>query len=152
MKTNIEGVGLHKLKQFHDERGKVMHMLRADDPHFEKFGEIYFSCTYPDVVKAWHKHSEMTLNYAAIVGVVKVVLFDDRENSSSFGMLEEYFLSPENYYLLTVPAGIWNGFKAVGRDMAIVANCATISHRSDEITRLPFNDKKISYDWNVRHF
>ena len=152
METKIEGVTLHKLQQFHDERGKVMHMLREDDPHFQKFGEIYFSCTYPNVVKAWHKHSEMTLNYAAIVGGVKVVLFDDRERSSSLDVTEEHYLSPENYYLLTVPPGIWNGFKAIGAEMAIVANCATISHRSDEINRLPFNDKKIGYDWQLSHY
>jgi dTDP-4-dehydrorhamnose 3,5-epimerase len=127
-------------------------MLKADDPHFEKFGEIYFSCTYPNVVKAWHKHSEMTLNYTTVVGVVKVVLFDDRETSSSYGETEEYVLSPENYYLLTVPPGIWNGFKAIGGDMAIVANCATIPHRSDEIIRLPFDDTRINYDWGVKHF
>ena len=148
----IEGVEITPLRQIFDERGKVMHMLRADDAHFQKFGEIYFSCTYPNVVKAWHKHSEMTLNYAAIVGGVKVVLFDDREDSSSLHVIEEHYLSPENYYLLTVPSGIWNGFKAIGPDMAVVANCATISHRSDEISRLPFNHKSIGYDWQLSHY
>ena len=44
----IEGVILTPLKQISDERGKVMHMLRwKDSPVFSKFGEIYFSCTYP---------------------------------------------------------------------------------------------------------
>ena len=118
----------------------------------EKFGEIYFSCNYPNVVKAWHKHSEMTLNYAVIVGQVKVVLFDDRVGSSSSGCLEEYFLSPENYHLLVVPPGIWNGFKAIGGQMAILANCATIPHRKDEIIRLPHNSDQIGYDWDINHF
>ena len=72
----IEGVSLIPLQQIHDERGKVMHMLRVTDPYFDKLGEIYFSCTYPGVVKGWHKHSDMTLNYAAVSGAVKVVLFD----------------------------------------------------------------------------
>ena len=152
MESSIQGVALHKLRQFHDERGKVMHMLKTDDPHFDRFGEIYFSCTHPNVVKAWHKHSEMTLNYAAVSGCVKVVLFDDREGSSSFGLIEEHYLSPENYYLLTVPPGIWNGFKAIGVDMAIVANCATIPHRGDEIIRLAFDDKRIGYDWKLNHY
>ena len=152
MKTNIAGTILTKLKQFHDERGKVMHMLRADDSHFQKFGEIYFSCTYPNIVKAWHKHSEMTLNYACIAGGVKVVLFDDRVDSPSIGMIEEHYLSPESYYLLTVPPGIWNGFKAIGENMAVVANCATIPHRSNEISRLPFNDERLGYDWKITHY
>lgn len=152
MSDIISGVKRHKLKQFHDERGKVMHMMRTDAPYFEKFGEIYFSCSFPNVVKAWHKHTEMTLNYAVISGIVKVVLFDDREESDTNGLLNEFFLSPENYYLLTVPPGVWNGFKAIGGQMAILANCATIPHSKEEILRMPFDDPYMNYDWDVRHF
>lgn len=152
MNDFIEGVSLQPLKQFHDERGKVMHMLREDDSHFERFGEIYFSCTHPGVVKAWHKHSEMTLNYACIAGTVKVVLYDTRQDSPTYHGLNEFILSPENYYLLSVPPLVWNGFKALGREMAVVANCATLAHRAEEISRLPFNSPDINYDWNVKHF
>ena len=152
MNNIIDGVLLSPLKQFFDERGKVMHMLREDNEHFEKFGEIYFSCTYPGVVKAWHRHSEMKLNYACITGAVKVVLYDSRESSKTFGYFNEFILSPENYNLLTVPPSIWNGFKAIGDKMAIVANCATIAHSPDEISRLPFDTDEITYDWNIKHF
>ena len=152
MTKMIEGVSISPLPQFFDERGKVMRMLREDDVNFERFGEIYFSCTYPDVVKAWHIHSEMQLNYACISGIVKVVLFDRREGSKTHGMFNEFILSPENYFLLTVPSKIWNGFKAIGTEMAIVANCATVAHRADEISRLPFDTGEIDYNWNVKHF
>ena len=60
----IEGVEIVSLRQIVDERGKVMHMLKSTDPHFEKFGEIYFSCSWPGTIKAWHKHDTMTLNNA----------------------------------------------------------------------------------------
>ena len=60
----IEGVTVHPLRQIPDERGKVMHMLRADDPHFEAFGEIYFSVVELGAIKAWHLHERMTINYA----------------------------------------------------------------------------------------
>ena len=46
-----------------------MHMLRCDAPHFERFGEIYFSGVNPGAIKAWHIHREMTLNYAVPVGI-----------------------------------------------------------------------------------
>lgn len=147
----IEGVRIIPLKQIHDERGKVMHMLREDSEHFSRFGEVYFSCTYPGVVKGWHRHKEMTLNYAAVFGVVKVVLFDDRGDSSTRGEVQEVYLSPENYSLLIVPPLIWNGFKAVGVENVIVANCATIPHRADEIDRLPYDHESIPYDWGLVH-
>ena len=131
----IEGVKITPLKQFFDERGKVMHMMRNNSSVFKKFGEIYFSCTYPDAVKAWHLHQKMTLNYAVVYGSIKCVLYDDRPKSKTKGVLEEYFMSPEDYYLLTVPPLVWNGWKSIGNSTSIVANCSDIPHDPDEIER-----------------
>ena len=79
----IEGVSITPLQQIFDERGKVMHMLRSDSSVYDEFGEIYFSCTYPGAIKAWHLHKENTLNYACVSGEVKFVLFDDRKDVSA---------------------------------------------------------------------
>lgn len=147
----IDGVILTPLRQIFDERGKVMHMLREDSAVFSRFGEIYFSCTHPGVVKAWHLHKKITLNYAVILGEIKFVLFDDRPDSRTRGEVQEFFISPENYMLVTVPPLIWNGFKAIGTGSAIVANCATLPHSSDEIERLPPSDESIPYEWNLKH-
>lgn len=147
----IDGVVLTPLRQIFDERGKVMHMLREDSPVFSRFGEIYFSCTHPGAVKAWHLHKEMTLNYAVIYGEIKFVLYDDRENSPTRGEVQELFISPENYQLVTVPPLIWNGFKGVGNQTAIVANCATMPHSPTEIERRPASDRGIPYDWALQH-
>ncbi len=145
----IDGVVITPLKQILDERGKVMHMLKATDPVFSSFGEIYFSCIYPNVVKAWHIHREMTLNYAVPHGRIKFVLFDDRNNSSTRGEIQEIYLGPDNYCLVTVPPMIWNGFKGIGSEMALVANCASIPHDPSEIERSDPNDGSIPYHWDL---
>ena len=147
----IDGVLIHPLKQIPDERGKVMHMLKATDPHFERFGEIYFSCIYPGVVKGWHLHSKMTINYAVVVGTIKLVLYDDRPGSPTRGQVQEIFLGGDNYCLVKVPPMIWNGFKGVGTQPAIVANCATIPHDPNEIERLDPLSGRIPYDWELKH-
>jgi len=147
----IDGVLITPLKQILDERGKVMHMLRADAPHYIQFGEIYFSCVYPGAIKAWHLHRKMTLNYAVPHGQIKFVLYDDRPESPTRGELLELFLGPDNYCLVTVPPMVWNGFKGIGTETAIVANCATIPHDPDEIVRRPAFDSSIPYDWDIRH-
>lgn len=151
MNSMIDGVIVTALHQIIDERGKIMHMLRSDDDHFSKFGEIYFSFTNPGVVKAWHQHLEMTLNYAVIQGCIKCVLYDNRKESPSVGVVEEYFMSPDNYYLLTVPPLVWNGWKSVGTDTAIVSNCSTLPHSDDEINRKPPSSNDIPYDWGLVH-
>ena len=147
----IKGVLVKPLLQIADERGKIMHMLRADEPHFEKFGEIYFSVVYPGVVKGWHIHKEMELNYAVIVGNIKLALYDDRSHSATKGNLMEIVMGEKNYLLVKVPPKVWNGFKGIGTKEAIVANCATLSHRPDEIERLDPLSKKIPYSWELKN-
>jgi len=147
----IEGVQVVPLKRIPDERGTVMHMLRATDPHFIQFGEIYFSTIYPGVIKGWHLHELMTLNYACVSGRIKLVLYDDREDSNTRGELMEIFLGPDHYALVQIPPKVWNGFKAMGDRMAIVANCSTHPHDPSKTQRLDPSDTSIPYDWAVKH-
>ena len=149
--SRIEGVAIHPLRQIPDERGQVMHMLRASDPWFHGFGEVYFSAIYPGVIKGWHLHKKMIINYAVPLGRIKLVLFDDREGSSSRGVVEEHYLGPDHYFLVQVPILVWNGFKGCGTAASLVANCASIVHDPDEIVRLDPFTKTIPYDWSLQH-
>ncbi|MCK4304158.1 MAG: dTDP-4-dehydrorhamnose 3,5-epimerase family protein [Candidatus Eisenbacteria sp.] len=147
----ISGVRIKALKRIPDERGLIMHMLRADDEGFAGFGEIYFSCIYPGAIKAWHLHQRMTLNYAVVRGRIKLVLYDDRPDSPTRRELQEVFLGPENYSLVTIPPMVWNGFKGLGSETAIVANCATTAHDPEEISRMDPFDPSIPYSWDIKH-
>jgi len=145
----IDGVVIKKLKIIPDERGRVMHMLKSGDREFEKFGEIYFSTVYPGVIKGWHLHRKMTLNYAVPVGMVKLVLYDGRKKSPTFGKVQEIFIGEDNYALVKIPPGIWNGFKGIGVKPALLANCASIPHDPEEITRKDPFSEDIPYDWGL---
>jgi dTDP-4-dehydrorhamnose 3,5-epimerase len=147
----IHDVQVTPLRRIPDERGAVLHMLRADDPAFEQFGEIYFSLIYPGVVKGWHLHRQMTLNYAVPVGMVKLVCYDDRPDSPTRGTVQELHVGELNYVRVTIPPLIWNGFKGESPVPALIANCATVPHDPGEIERLdPFTDR-IPYDWALKH-
>jgi len=146
----IEGVVVVPLARIPDERGTIYHMLRRTDSHFLEFGEIYFTSIYRDVIKGWHRHREMTLNYACIWGRVKLVLFDDRDGSPSRGVLMERFLGPDDYSLVVIPPGVWNGMKGMS-DVSLVANCATHPHDPSRTERLDPFDTRIPYAWSVRH-
>ena len=147
----IEGVRLTPLRQIPDERGTIMHMLRADAPHFAAFGEIYFSWVYPGAIKAWHLHREMILNYAVPVGRIKLVLYDDRDKSPTRGELTELFIGEGRYELVTIPPLVWNGFKGIGTRPAMVANCSNIPQTPDEIQRLDPFSPTIPYSWELRN-
>lgn len=146
----IDGVKIISKKQIIDERGKIMHFMRNDDKNFTKFGEIYFSYTYPNTVKAWHLHKKMTVNYVCVYGKIKLVLFDDRKKSKTKGELQEIFLAQENYTLVSVPPMIWNGFKSIENKSSIIANCSDIPHDPKEMLRKPYNDDYFNYDWSIK--
>ena len=147
----IEGVKIIPLRKIPDERGCIFHMLKETDPHFERFGEIYFSTIRPGAIKAWHNHLKMTLNYACIAGDIKLALYDSRKDSKTYKELQEVFIGEYNYSLVIVPPGVINGFKVVGKKTAIVANCATLPHDPAEIIRINPFDKEIGYDWGIKH-
>jgi len=147
----IEGVQVVPLRRIPDERGTIFHMLKRTDPHFVAFGEIYFSSVYRGVVKGWHRHREMTLNYACVFGRVKIVVYDDREGSASRGELVEVVLGPDNHSLVIIPPGVWNGFKGMSDPFALVANCCTHPHDPSRSERLDPFENDIPYDWAVVH-
>ena len=149
--SEIDGVKVTPLRRIPDERGAIFHMLRSDADAFERFGEIYFSMVYPAVVKGWHIHRRMTLNYAVPVGMIKLVCYDDREGSPTRGEVEELHLGELNYVLVTIPPLVWNGFKGEGTGPALVANCATLAHDPDEIDRVDPFANEIPYDWALKH-
>lgn len=151
MAAMIDNVLVTPLRQISDERGKIMHMLRCDAPHFEKFGEVYFSMAYPGVIKGWHLHKRMTQNYAVLSGMIKLVLYDSREQSSTKGTLMELFIGEDNYALVQIPPGVTNGYKTIGTKPALLANCATEPHDPDEIVRVDPFSPEIPYDWALKH-
>ena len=148
--AEIAGVRVVPLRRIPDERGTIFHMLRRDDPHFIEFGEIYFTSIYRDVIKGWHRHADMTLNYACLWGRVKLVLYDDREGSATRGSLMERFLGPDDYSLVVIPPLVWNGLKGM-EDVSLVANCATHPHDPTRTERRDPFTETIPYDWGVRH-
>ena len=143
----IDGVLTVPLKKICDERGMIMHMLKNTDPHFEKFGEVYFSTAYPGVIKGWHEHTKQAQFYAVIHGMVKLALYDNRPKSKTGKELMELFIGEDNYQLVRIPPGVINGYKNIGTETAILANCATIPHEPDEMLRYDPHGDKVPYKW-----
>jgi dTDP-4-dehydrorhamnose 3,5-epimerase len=144
----INDLVITPLKQIIDERGAVFHFLKSDSPSFSNFGEAYFSKIYEGVVKGWKLHKIAQQNFCVPYGSVKIVVFDNRINSSSRGVLQEITLNDiDNYFLLSMPAGLWYSFKCTSHEYAILANIINIKHSPDEAMSLPLETNEIPYEW-----
>ena len=144
----IEGMTLNALRQIGDERGAVLHMLRCDAPDFTGFGECYFSEVMPGSVKAWKRHRVQTQNLAVPVGRIRVVIYDDREGTTTRGQMQILELGrPDAYLRLRIPPGLWYGFSCVSEAPALLANCTDLPHDAKESEQRPTDDPGIPYRW-----
>ncbi len=146
----IDGVVVKKLKVIPDERGYLMEMMRADDDFFQKFGQIYMTVVYPGVVKGWHYHKKQTDHFVCVKGMIKVALYDGREDSPTHGEVNEFFLGEQNRILLVIPKLVLHGMKGVGTEPGLLINCPTemYDYKNPDEFRVDPHDNDIPYDWS----
>ena len=149
--THVEGVFLKPLQCIEDERGAVMHWLRADSSLFSSFGEVYFSRTNPGIVKAWKFHERARQNLVVPSGVIVLAIFDPRENSASRSEIATFRLGEGFYQLLQIPPGVWYGWKCVSETSALIGNLTDFAHdpsnANGESQILSPDTSKIAFDW-----
>lgn len=121
--------------------GDVLHAMKQSDGGYAGFGEAYFSWVASGAVKAWKRHTRMTMNVIVPVGQVKFVF---RLDSTDAFRVEE--VGVDHYARLTVPPGIWFGFQGLAAPQSLVLNIANIPHDPTEVERLALSD--INYVWN----
>jgi dTDP-4-dehydrorhamnose 3,5-epimerase len=147
----IEGVWVKDLTVIPDERGRLMEILRSDEEGYVKFGQVYISTTYPGVVKAWHLHKVQDDNFVCVKGMVKLVLYDARDDSPTKGTLTEYFIGDHHAKLVRVPAGVYHGWKCISLEESIVVNIPTepYNREAPDEYRAAWNTPDIPYSWDV---
>ena len=149
----IKDVKTKKLKVIPDERGTLMEILRSDDNAFlDKFGQVYMTTAYPGVVKGWHYHKLQDDNVVVIKGMIKLVLYDRRERSPTYGEINEFFIGEKKPILVHIPVGVVHGFKGIGVQEAIIINTVTepYNHETPDEYRIAPHGSEISYDWSLK--
>jgi dTDP-4-dehydrorhamnose 3,5-epimerase len=145
----IDGVVVKQLEVLPDERGRLMEILRRDDPFFEQFGQCYLTTAYPGVVKAWHYHKVQVDHFTCVKGMIKLVLYDARKDSPTHGEVEEHFLGDQRPVLVRIPNLVYHGFKCISEEEALVINIPTEPYHRDDPDehRVPAHGGEIPYDW-----
>lgn len=139
---SVKQIIVTPLKRVPVAGGDVLHAMKRNDPGFVDFGEVYFSQIEPGAVKAWKRHLRMTLNLVVPVGAVQFVFVDDE------GAMREEVVGLDRYVRLTVPSGIWFGFKGLVAPYSLLLNVADIPHDPAEIERKDLGE--IMFDWGAQ--
>ena len=141
---NISDILVTPLRRVETIDGDVLHGMKQSDPGYAGFGEAYFSWVSIDSVKAWKRHTQMTMNVVVPVGKVRFVFRSVNSDDVEEFRVEE--IGEDHYVRLTVPPGIWFGFQGVGTPQSLVMNVASIPHDPNEVERILLSD--INYKWN----
>jgi dTDP-4-dehydrorhamnose 3,5-epimerase len=144
----IEGVILKDLVVHKDERGELFEILRSDEKIFNKFGQAYITVCYPGWVKGWHYHKLQADSFCTVRGKSKIVLCDKRNNSKTYGLVEEYVLDAEKPQLLRIPCGVIHGFECIGDGECWILNLPTETYNRKEPDehRFPLNSPEVPYE------
>jgi dTDP-4-dehydrorhamnose 3,5-epimerase len=138
----IKGVNITPLDIIETDGGNVMHAMKESSLDYSGFGEAYFSQIHKGAIKAWKRHTKMTLNILVPFGEIRFILIDDIEDSNN--QFQEVIISKNNYCRLTVPPMIWMGFQGIARE-SLLLNIANIEHDPEEVDKM--NLKQIKFNW-----
>ena len=146
--TKITDLRLIKLKQIKDDRGAVYHYLKSTDETCKGFGEAYYSKINVGIVKGWKMHNQMHQNFCVPYGSIKIVVFDNRDDSKTKGQIDEIILDDDsNYGLLSMPPKLWYSFKCITDHSSILSNIINHPHDALESITLPLINNIIPYEW-----
>ena len=140
-KIDISNIKISALKEIDVEGGAVMHAMKKSDIGFNGFGEAYISTVNPGCIKACKIHTQMTMNLIVPIGKVMFAFIDSSSSHRS------EVIGEDNYSRITVPPGIWFGFKGISSVSSIILNIASIEHSSNEIKRKDLDD--MNFNWEV---
>jgi len=146
MINDIKVIGLKLLP---NEKGRLMEVQSRSDEIYPGFGQVYITESFAGVVKAWYRHQKQIDQIAVVSGLLKLVLYDDREHSTSKGEIMEIIMGELAPKLVQIPPGIWHGFKAIGNSSAFLLhlNSEVFDPENIDEERLPPNSEVIPYTW-----
>ena len=155
----IDGVKIKTLKVWPDQAqgrevlsrpGFLMEVVRDDEALLSHFGQSTFTVTYPGAIKAFHWHRQQDDVWFVADGQALVVLYDQREDSPTFGQTQTIRAGKDGYKVIVIPAGVVHGYKVLGHDPVLLFYHTTRAYNAgnpDE-ERLPYDDQKINFDWS----
>lgn len=145
----IKGVIVKKVVKHSDEKGFFAELVKFGEETFHEILQTSYSETKPGVIKAWHIHGYWEV-WCIIKGKAKVVLYDMRPRSKTFGKTQIIYAGEDNMLVIAIPGEVAHGYKPLGRkNMGIIYHSEkAYSQKEITIREIPFDDPAINFDWS----
>lgn len=142
----IQGLMVRELPSFLQKESRRCDIWDSDNAPKPPLSAA-FHYIYPGVVEAWTRRSKASERLICLEGMLKLVLCDRREGSSSRDEVMEIFLGEFRCREVIVPAGVLRGWKAVGDRPALVF--LALEGEPGDGTQLGLEEAGVPYDWDI---
>jgi len=140
----LKGVKTYEIKILPDERGFFSEAFRQDWKEFfedEQITQANLSYSYPNVVRAWHKHLKGQIDHFLVLkGAMKICAYDE-----TTGKMAEVIASGEKPTVVRIPGKYLHGTKTVSNTASLTVYFVNrlYNYQNPDEHRRPWNDQTI---------
>lgn len=151
----IDGVAIEANRIFPDDRGWFLEAGRLGRGLLSEFPgastQISAALSYPGTIKAFHYHRRQTDYWTPVAGMFQVALVDLRPGSRTFGVRNTLYVGALRPWRILIPPGVGHGYKVIGPEPAVLVYVTDRHYDPDDEGRIPYDDPRINYDWEIQH-
>ncbi len=152
VRDSIDGVSVHEVLHVPRDHGVITEMYRPEwDPSGLPVVQVYQSRLFPGAIGAWSCHAKTVDRLFVNQGLLKVVLYDGREESPTHGKLLQLHVGDARPTFIVLPPGVWHGLQNLGSSDALLLNLPSLAYdyADPDHYRLPYDSPEIPYTWSV---
>jgi len=138
------GVRTQEVNVIPDERGFFAEALRHDAKELlgnDWIEQTNISYSYPNVVRAWHKHQRGQVDYFLVLsGAMKICAYEEES-----GKMADVIADGSKLTLVRIPGNYLHGTKTVSSDPSLTVYFVTrlYDYKNPDEIRRPWNDSSI---------
>ena len=140
----LKGVKTYEIKILPDERGFFSEALRTDWKEFledEQVTQINLSYSYPNIVRAWHKHLRGQIDHFLVIkGAMKICAYDEKTRK-----MAEVIASDKKPTVVRIPGKYWHGTKTISNEPSLLVYFVNrlYDYNDPDELRSPWNEQTI---------
>ncbi|MCF0072569.1 dTDP-4-dehydrorhamnose 3,5-epimerase family protein [Dyadobacter sp. CY261] len=147
----IEGVKVKEVKNVVKNNGFLTEIFRQDwELDNLTVDQIFQVSLLPGGISAWHAHEVTTDRIFVNTGLIKVVLYDARPESSTYGQINEFRCGTVRPMLIIVPPRVWHGVQNFTNEHAALLNIVDRAYQYEDPDhwRIPVDSPEVPYTFS----
>jgi dTDP-4-dehydrorhamnose 3,5-epimerase len=144
----IDGVRVKQVENVMTGYGALTEIYRKDWAlDAGAVDQVFQSLLEPGGISGWHAHAETTDRLFVSMGRMRIVLYDGRKGSPTFGLVNEFRAGAARPSLVVIPPRVWHAVENTGGGPALLINAVDKAYRyeSPDHYRLPLETDQIPY-------